>query len=114
MLAFIRASQKCSPVAFLPGPRRNARLLHYPYALDLGNYLRSLWTLSGRCIEEDVKTDKHRENYLGHSLFAPVGRWQKDAEADVMAEFLGAEADKDATKGLGYKRFKYDDHISEK
>ncbi|KAI8890097.1 hypothetical protein K501DRAFT_313252 [Backusella circina FSU 941] len=26
---------------------------------------------------EDVKEDKHRENYLGHSLMAPVGRWQK-------------------------------------
>jgi hypothetical protein len=26
---------------------------------------------------DDVKTDKHRENYLGHSLSAPVGRWQK-------------------------------------
>ncbi|RCH94778.1 hypothetical protein CU097_006143 [Rhizopus azygosporus] len=26
---------------------------------------------------EDVKQDKHRENYLGHSLMAPVGRWQK-------------------------------------
>ncbi|KAJ3293524.1 hypothetical protein HK104_004396 [Borealophlyctis nickersoniae] len=26
---------------------------------------------------EDVKEDKHRENYLGHSLLAPVGRWQK-------------------------------------
>ncbi|XP_059628456.1 uncharacterized protein LOC132271176 [Cornus florida] len=26
---------------------------------------------------EDVKVDKHRENYLGHSLKAPVGRWQK-------------------------------------
>ncbi|KAH7427100.1 hypothetical protein KP509_10G030400 [Ceratopteris richardii] len=26
---------------------------------------------------EDVKTDKHRENYLGHSVKAPVGRWQK-------------------------------------
>ncbi|KAI8382903.1 kinase phosphorylation protein-domain-containing protein [Blakeslea trispora] len=26
---------------------------------------------------EDVKNDKHRENYLGHSLMAPVGRWQK-------------------------------------
>lgn len=26
---------------------------------------------------EDVRNDKHRENYLGHSLLAPVGRWQK-------------------------------------
>ncbi|KAF9675010.1 hypothetical protein SADUNF_Sadunf10G0187100 [Salix dunnii] len=26
---------------------------------------------------DDVKADKHRENYLGHSIKAPVGRWQK-------------------------------------
>ncbi|XP_067834932.1 multiple myeloma tumor-associated protein 2 isoform X2 [Heptranchias perlo] len=26
---------------------------------------------------EEVKGDKHRENYLGNSLMAPVGRWQK-------------------------------------
>ena len=26
---------------------------------------------------EDVKSDKDRENYLGHSLHASVGRWQK-------------------------------------
>ncbi|XP_056409219.1 multiple myeloma tumor-associated protein 2 isoform X1 [Hyla sarda] len=26
---------------------------------------------------EDVKTDKQRENYLGNSVMAPVGRWQK-------------------------------------
>jgi len=26
---------------------------------------------------EDVKEDKDRENYLGHSVKAPVGRWQK-------------------------------------
>ncbi|OMP11842.1 hypothetical protein COLO4_03655 [Corchorus olitorius] len=26
---------------------------------------------------DDVKVDKHRENYLGHSIKAPVGRWQK-------------------------------------
>ncbi|KAL8280563.1 hypothetical protein RQP46_006886 [Phenoliferia psychrophenolica] len=25
----------------------------------------------------DVKDDKDRENYLGHSILAPVGRWQK-------------------------------------
>ncbi|KAL1970281.1 hypothetical protein VTN77DRAFT_5441 [Rasamsonia byssochlamydoides] len=26
---------------------------------------------------EDVKDSAHRENYLGHSIMAPVGRWQK-------------------------------------
>lgn len=26
---------------------------------------------------ENVKSDKDRENYLGHSVMAPVGRWQK-------------------------------------
>ncbi|OQR85022.1 T-complex protein 1 subunit zeta [Achlya hypogyna] len=26
---------------------------------------------------DDVKNDKYRENYLGHSLNAPVGRWAK-------------------------------------
>ncbi|KAJ6901609.1 hypothetical protein NC651_019395 [Populus alba x Populus x berolinensis] len=26
---------------------------------------------------DDVKADKHRENYLGHIIKAPVGRWQK-------------------------------------
>lgn len=26
---------------------------------------------------EQVKNDEHRENYLGHSVLAPVGRWQK-------------------------------------
>ncbi|KAJ1563616.1 hypothetical protein HK096_000201 [Nowakowskiella sp. JEL0078] len=29
---------------------------------------------------EAVKDDKHRENYLGHSLRAPVGRWQKNKD----------------------------------
>lgn len=26
---------------------------------------------------EDVKADRYREYYLGHSVKAPVGRWQK-------------------------------------
>lgn len=29
---------------------------------------------------DDVKEDKHRENYLGHSVMAPVGRWQKNKD----------------------------------
>ncbi|RPB00122.1 hypothetical protein L873DRAFT_1681217 [Choiromyces venosus 120613-1] len=29
---------------------------------------------------DDVKEDKDRENYLGHSLMAPVGRWQKNKD----------------------------------
>ncbi|GAB1217263.1 hypothetical protein ATERTT37_006499 [Aspergillus terreus] len=65
----------------------------------------------------DVKESSHRENYLGHSVMAPVGRWQsgrdlmwyarsdndedkaakereelqrvKDAEAEAMARALG-------------------------
>ncbi|KAI9843040.1 MAG: hypothetical protein M1837_006671 [Sclerophora amabilis] len=28
----------------------------------------------------DVAADTHRENYLGHSLMAPVGRWQKNRD----------------------------------
>ncbi|KAM9789981.1 multiple myeloma tumor-associated protein 2 [Neosynchiropus ocellatus] len=31
----------------------------------------------GQFTWDDVKVDKHRENYLGNSLMAPVGRWQK-------------------------------------
>lgn len=29
---------------------------------------------------DDVSTSQHRENYLGHSLMAPVGRWQKNRD----------------------------------
>ena len=28
----------------------------------------------------DVQSSSHRENYLGHSLMAPVGRWQKNRD----------------------------------
>ncbi|KAI8459058.1 kinase phosphorylation domain-containing protein, partial [Phakopsora pachyrhizi] len=28
----------------------------------------------------DVADDKDRENYLGHSILAPVGRWQKNRD----------------------------------
>ncbi|KAL7752299.1 hypothetical protein RI367_002345 [Sorochytrium milnesiophthora] len=77
---------------------------------------------------DDVKADKHRENYLGHSVMAPVGRWQanrdilwyskekKDAslmtEAERRAEELRAvkEAEQDAMLvALGLKAAKRPD-----
>lgn len=31
---------------------------------------------------QDVRNDKDRENYLGHSVNAPTGRWQKGKDVN--------------------------------
>jgi len=56
-------------------------LLEYTAKMDLLSSIRKEGSRGGVDFKwSDVTTSQHRENYLGHSLMAPVGRWQKNRD----------------------------------
>jgi hypothetical protein len=61
---------------FGEGPSRGGECLYDPISTShISNSIQGVRGGQDQFTWESVKQDKHRENYLGHSVMAPVGRF---------------------------------------